>query len=60
MAQMTSSIGLCLGAVTVISALVLAHPVSVLIVIIVLGAWDAWDAWVFDVFGQKMGGKLWE
>eukprot|EP00435_Cladocopium_sp_Y103_P023434 s1754_g5.t1 len=35
-AQMTSSIGLCLGAVLVISALVLAHPLSVLIVIIVL------------------------
>lgn len=37
MAQMTSSIGLCLGAVTVISALILGHPLSVLTVIIVLG-----------------------
>jgi len=36
-AQMTTSIGLCLGAVTVISALVLAHPLSVIIVILVLG-----------------------
>lgn len=36
-AQMTSSIGLCLGAVTVISALILGHPLSVLTVIIVLG-----------------------
>ena len=36
---MTSSIGLCLGAVTVISALILGHPLSVLTVIIVLGAW---------------------
>ena len=35
-AQMTSSIGLCLGAVVVISALVLAHPLSVLVVLIAL------------------------
>ena len=34
--QMTTSIGLCLLAVTVISALVLAHPLSVLIVFVVL------------------------
>ena len=37
-AQMTSSIGLCLGAVLVISALVLAHPLSV-------------SGWEFHLFG---------
>lgn len=35
-AQMTSSIGLCLGAVVVISAVVLAHPLSVFVVLIAL------------------------
>ncbi|CAE7278279.1 NPC1 [Symbiodinium natans] len=34
--QMTVSIGLCLGAVLLISALVLAHPLSVLVVLLVL------------------------
>eukprot|EP00439_Symbiodinium_sp_Y106_P069098 s1926_g11.t2 len=34
--QMTISIGLCLGAVLLISALVLAHPLSVLVVLLVL------------------------
>lgn len=33
---MTSSIGLCLAAVTLISAVILAHPLSVLVVIICL------------------------
>eukprot|EP00434_Breviolum_minutum_P004434 symbB.v1.2.003907.t1/scaffold199.1/size273374/12 len=48
---MTSSIGLCLGAVTVISALVLAHPLSVIIVILVLGL----------VFANLMGNiVLWD
>ena len=34
--QMTTSIGLCLAAVLLISALVLAHPLSVLVVLLVL------------------------
>ena len=48
---MTSSIGLCLAAVTVISALVLAHPLSILVVTIVLAL----------VFADLMGNiVLWD